>query len=219
VGYLGDFLFTPEQVRARTGTLSGGERNRLLLARLLSQPANVLVLDEPTNDLDVETLELLEEVLSEFPGTVLVVSHDRSFLNNVVTSTLAFEGKGRVCEFAGGYDDYLLQSKGRETGDKVAGDTKPKKTKETPTSSEGRGGKAKPKKLTWKESRELETLFASIETLEADIEARHGALADPNFYKDNTAEAMAEQTQKCKQVEDKLAETYRRWEELESRAG
>ena len=217
VGYLGDFLFTPEQVRARTETLSGGERNRLLLARLLSQPANVLVLDEPTNDLDVETLELLEEMLMDFPGTVLVVSHDRSFLNQVVTSTFAFEEKGQVRQYAGGYDDYVLQSRARRASDPVSSGTRPQKVKATSSPGARRDGTAKPQKRTWKESRELKDLPARIEEIEADLQDRHAALADPNFYKENSPREVTNKTQTSKQLEDELQQAYRRWEELESK--
>ena len=126
IGYLGDFLFTPDRARSPVRVLSGGEKNRLLLARLFSRPANILILDEPTNDLDAETLELLEELLLEYEGTILLVSHDRDFLNSVVTSTLVFEGKGKVQEYAGGYDDWLSQRPVRKEG---------RSTKETPTSS------------------------------------------------------------------------------------
>lgn len=219
VGYLGDFLFTPQQVRAKTETLSGGERNRLLLARLLSRPANVVVLDEPTNDLDIETLELLEEMLMDFPGTVLVVSHDRSFLNHIVTSTFAFEGKGRVREYAGGYDDYVLQSRGRQTADPVSRGAKPQKAKPASSPRTRRDGTAKPQKLTWQESRELKDLPARIEGLEADLQERHNALADPNFYKQSSPQEVTDKTQMSKRLEADLAQAYQRWEELESRAG
>ena len=216
VGFLSDFLFTPEQVRAKVSTLSGGERNRLLLARLLTQPANVLVLDEPTNDLDVETLELLEELMLDFPGTVLVVSHDRSFLNNVVTSTFAFMGNGLVQEYAGGYDDYRLQSQGQT----AASQSKPK-AKATPPNRPAdtrRDGTAKPKKLTWKESKELEALPARLEEMEVELEGLHRQLADPEFYKSNNEQQVANVTQQSKQLEEQLQAAYQRWEELEERS-
>ncbi|MCR4376208.1 MAG: ATP-binding cassette domain-containing protein, partial [Acidobacteria bacterium] len=176
-GYLEDFLFPPARARSQVKALSGGERNRLLLARLFTRPANVLVLDEPTNDLDIETLELLEAQLATFDGTVLLVSHDRAFLNNVVTSTLACEGDGVVREYVGDYDDWLRQrpssgSTGSTGSTAAAGST-------------GSTGSTVPanKKLSFKEQREFDALPAQIETLERSIAAGEATLADPDFYR------------------------------------
>lgn len=214
IGYLADFLFTPAQIRAKVENLSGGERNRLLLARLLAQPANVLVLDEPTNDLDVETLELLEEMLLDFQGTVLLVSHDRSFLNNVVTSTLAFDPDGRIREYAGGYDDYLVQSSHQvaQTPPKARPESKaPKEKRDKPKDP------LKPKKLTWKETQELKDLPASIEAMEGELGELHTQLAHPSFYKTTSVKVVAQITQKVSELEAALQAAYALWEDLESR--
>jgi ATP-binding cassette subfamily F protein uup len=217
VGFLGDFLFSPQQVRAKVETLSGGERNRLLLARLLIQPANVLVLDEPTNDLDIETLELLEEMLLEFPGTVMVVSHDRSFLNNVVTSTFAFEGNGLVREYAGGYDDYILQRQHEQPQTASPLKTQDPKPKTKSSSDTHRNGAAKSKKLTWKETQELAALPTRIEEREAALGRLHATLADPQFYKDRSETKVVALTQEMQQIASELKDAYLRWEELEGR--
>jgi ATP-binding cassette subfamily F protein uup len=206
IGYLGDFLFTPDRARSPVRILSGGERNRLLLAKLFAKPSNVLVLDEPTNDLDMETLELLEELLMEYKGTVLLVSHDRAFLNNVVTSTIVFEGGGRLQEYAGGYDDWLEQrpvvapGKG---GKKAAG--KPRPQAAAPA----------PRKLAFKESRELEGLPKKIEELEAEQDRLYRDLADPVFCQ--VIDGGVSQAQvRLKELEGLLAALYLRWEELEA---
>ena len=206
IGYLRDFLFTPDRARSPVSILSGGERNRLLLAKLFARPSNVLVLDEPTNDLDIETLELLEELLMEYKGTVLVVSHDRAFLNNVVTSTLVFEGEGRVQEYAGCYDDWLRQgSVHQEKVDPV----KKEKKERIKTKPEG------PRKLTFKETRELEELPGRIETLEQEQTRLYGKMADESFYKDDGNEvAMA--NARLGELVKLLGEAYARWEELET---
>ena len=170
IGYLQNFLFTPAQARAPITSLSGGERNRLLLARLFTRPSNVLVLDEPTNDLDAEALELLEAMLSDYTGTVLLVSHDRTFLNNVATSTLVFEGEGRVGEYVGGYDDWLRQRPQEETETRPAPKVKKGKPRALP---------AGPRRLTFKEQRERETLPDTIEALEEEKQTLYAALADP----------------------------------------
>ncbi len=173
-GYLQDFLFSPERARSPVRALSGGERNRLLLARLLTRPANVLVLDEPTNDLDLETLELLEQQLVDWPGTLLIVSHDRRFLDNVVTSTLAFEGDGKVGEYVGGYEDYLRQRAGTRKTRREAPRTRrevPKTRREAPKSPSGKTGK---KKRTFKEEREYTELPDRIAALEAEQKAAAG---------------------------------------------
>jgi ATP-binding cassette subfamily F protein uup len=219
IGYLQDFLFTPDRARSPVRILSGGERNRLLLAKLFTRPSNLLVMDEPTNDLDVETLDLLEELLQEYPGTLLLVSHDREFLNNVVTSTLALSGDGQVRESVGGYDDW------RE-GSAVAAQASRPKVRATvkasppraapPASSSGQPGK--PRRLTFNESRELEALPGAITVLESEQETLHRTLSDPAYYR-TAGEAVARLTARLAALEGELAEAYRRWEELESRRG
>jgi ATP-binding cassette subfamily F protein uup len=210
IGYLRDFLFSPERVRLPVRFLSGGERNRLLLAKLFAKPANVIVLDEPTNDLDVETLELLEERLVNFAGTVLLVSHDRTFLNNVVTSTIVFDDDG-VREFVGGYDDWLRQRK--PAPDKRAAKTPaPRATAQT----SGQATAVK-RRLSFKENRELETLPAVIERCELDIAELHRVMAEPAFYQQPGPHIAAEQA-RLEALEEQLALAYQRWEELE-RAG
>ncbi|HEV3003606.1 MAG TPA: ATP-binding cassette domain-containing protein, partial [Pirellulales bacterium] len=208
IGYLQDFLFSPEQARQAVKRLSGGERNRLLLARLFTRPSNVLVLDEPTNDLDLETLELLEELLADYQGTVLVVSHDREFLNNVVTSTLVFEGQGQVKEYAGGYDDWLRQRKD-VTGPSAAPAARPARPAGVLPPAE------RPRKLSFKEQRELDALPETIGTLEAEQQQVHRLLADPAFYRQAGA-AIAETKSRLSAIEAKLAEAYGRWEALEA---
>jgi ATP-binding cassette subfamily F protein uup len=201
IGYLKDFLFTPERAQTPVGVLSGGERNRLLLARLFTRPCNVLVLDEPTNDLDQETLELLEELIGDFAGTVLVVSHDREFLNNTVTSCFVFEGGGRVVEYAGGYDDWLAQRpRAEEPEPPRAKAPKPK----VPAT----------RKLTWKESRELDDLPGRIETLEADIAALQERMNDPDFYT-NDHTVVAAEAARLEVLESELDALLTRWDELE----
>ncbi len=217
IGYLSDFLFTPMQIRAKVENLSGGERNRLLLARLLTQPANVLVLDEPTNDLDVETLELLEEMLLDFQGTVLLVSHDRTFLNNVVTSTLAFDPDGIVREYAGGYDDYLLQSGARFSKEQQSKGKSQSKAKPAKVKKAKSDDLQKPKKLTWKETKELKELPGRIESMEEQVRDLHAQLADPSFYKSTPEKEVAQITQKTHDLGAELQIAYARWEDLESR--
>jgi ABC transport system ATP-binding/permease protein len=207
IGYLEDFLFTPEQATEPVSRLSGGERNRLLLARLLTKPSNVLVMDEPTNDLDVETLELLENLLVEYPGTLLLVSHDREFLNNVVTSTLVLEGEGRVKEYAGGYDDWLRQRPAEPVPDKAEA----AKEKTTPVIKQ----EQRPRRLTFAEQRELESLPERIEVLEAEIGELHRAMASPTYYRQNPSE-IVKTSAHVQALEKELAEAYRRWEDLEA---
>ncbi|MGO8688715.1 MAG: ATP-binding cassette domain-containing protein [Thermoguttaceae bacterium] len=202
IGYLADFLFTAEQACAPVARLSGGERNRLLLARLFTKPSNVLVMDEPTNDLDLETLELLEELLGEYAGTLLLVSHDREFLNNVVTSTLALEGEGRVKEYAGGYDDWLRQ-RPEEPPPLVA--AKPPAARPSPP---------RPRRLTYMEQRELDALPQRIEALEAELGRLHQRMAEPEFYREAPAEIVRVKN-RLQSLQGELAEAYRRWEELE----
>lgn len=201
IGYLKDFLFTPERAQTSVSVLSGGERNRLLLARLFTRPCNVLVLDEPTNDLDQETLELLEELIGDFSGTVLVVSHDREFLNNTVTSCFVFEGGGRVVEYAGGYDDWLAQRP--EVEDKAPALPKPEQVK-TP----------KARKLTYKETRELDALPGRIDTLEADIAQLQERMNDPDFYA-NDHTVVAAEAARLEVLESELDTLLTRWDELE----
>jgi ATP-binding cassette subfamily F protein uup len=206
VGYLEDFLFSREQVAAPVARLSGGERNRLVLARLFTRPSNVLVMDEPTNDLDVETLELLEDMLLEYPGTLLLVSHDREFLNNVVTSTLALEGEGRVKEYAGGYDDWLRQ---RQPEAAPAAEPAPVKAAPARTVKERR------RRLTYNEQRELEALPERIVALEAELSQWQASMADPALYRQDPAEIVKAKT-RLQSLEKDVAEAYRRWEELET---
>ena len=206
ISYLQDFLFSPQRARSPVSSLSGGERNRLLLARLFCKPANLLVMDEPTNDLDVETLELLEELLLEYEGTLLLVSHDRAFLNNVVTSTLVFEGEGEINEYVGGYDDWIRQRKVETAAvEKSKPVNKPAPTPKT---------EANKKKLSYKEKQELEALPKQIEALEAEQEQLHQQLADPEFYRTG-GDAVTTKTDRLKAVETELEQAYSRWEELE----
>jgi ATP-binding cassette subfamily F protein uup len=207
IGYLEDFLFTSEQAAEPVSRLSGGERNRLLLARLLTKPSNVLVMDEPTNDLDIETLELLEELLVEYPGTLLLVSHDREFLNNVVTSTLVLEGEGRVKEYAGAYDDWLRQRQVEPAPER----SEPSKERTKPATLP----KARPRRLTYAEQRELEALPEQIGAFEAQMGELHRAMADPAFYRQDPAEIVSTNT-RLQSLEKDLAAAYQRWEVLET---
>jgi len=192
IGYLQDFLFTPIQSRNAVANLSGGERNRLLLARLFLRPSNVLVLDEPTNDLDIETLDLLEEYLLNYPGTVLVVSHYREFLNNVVTSTIAMEGNGIAKEYVGGYDDWVRQSKTTVVIEQQPEKAPPKQIRQKQTSE-------KPRKLSFKEKKELEAIPKLIEKLEKEQQQLHDAMASPDFYK--KCEDIAAVTARLKELD------------------
>ncbi len=207
VTYLQNFLFTPDRARSPISQLSGGERNRLLLARLFTQPANLLVLDEPTNDLDLETLELLEELLLDFEGTLLVVSHDREFLDNVTTSTLALEGDGRVVETVGGYSDWARVSKAAKVARQAS--AKPQKA------AKGKLKTAGPRKLTWKEGKELESLPHSIEEKETEQGGLHLEMAEPKLYREAPDKAKEIQ-RRLAVLEEELATCYARWEELDS---
>ncbi|MBK8185500.1 MAG: ATP-binding cassette domain-containing protein [Candidatus Competibacteraceae bacterium] len=209
IGYLGDFLFTPQRVRSPVKSLSGGERNRLLLARLFTQPANLLVMDEPTNDLDLETLELLEELLLEYTGTFLLVSHDRAFLDNVVTSCLVFESDGRIREYVGGYSDWLRQRAAPEPAPAVK--LKPISAPAPKSSKPAASGR-----LGYNERRELEQLPARIEQLEQRQRELHALTADPAFYKQHAA-VVARQLDELKGLEVELEASYGRWEALEAR--
>jgi ATP-binding cassette subfamily F protein uup len=209
IGYLQDFLFTPERARTPVHVLSGGERNRLMLAKLFTRPSNVLVMDEPTNDLDVETLDLLEELLLEYSGTILLVSHDRDFLNNVVTSTLAIGTDGNVREYVGGYDDWLRQSSESATQPSAAtsqAQAKPRRQAE------------RARKLSFKEERELEALPDRIAALEEEQENLHQTLADPEIYRTAGAE-VANLKARLEALETELEGAYLRWEELEEIKG
>ena len=208
-GYLQDFLFSPERARSPVGALSGGERNRLLLARLFTRPANVLVLDEPTNDLDLETLELLEQQLVEWPGTLLLVSHDRRFLDNVVTSTLAFEGNGKVEEFVGGYEDYLRQKLSPQEP------VSPKPAQRAKAGAPERPKALARKKRTFKEEREYQELPDRIHALEDEQKQLQTQLADPQFYKKPGSEIQAA-VDRTERIDRELHEAMARWDELDS---
>jgi ABC transport system ATP-binding/permease protein len=209
IGYLQDFLFTPERARTPVRILSGGERNRLFLARLFSRPSNVLVMDEPTNDLDIETLELLEELLLEYPGTILLVSHDRAFLNNVVTSTMVLEGDGVINEYAGGYDDWQVQRKPA-----VMPDAKAKPTQEI----DGPKAPIVCRPLTSKEQRELEGFPSLIEKFEAEQKEIYTLLTDFNFYQKESSE-IAKTKARSEWLSQELEKAYERWEYLEELSG
>jgi ATP-binding cassette subfamily F protein uup len=213
IGYLEDFLFAPERARSPVSSLSGGERNRLLLARLFAKPANVLVLDEPTNDLDIETLELLEQLLQDYDGTLFLVSHDRTFLDNVVTQTIAAEGDGAWHEYAGGYSDWAAYqaSLARAAGERPKAETRP--VAKTP-------GVARPKvdKLSWKEQRELEALPERIAALETEQGVLTQKLEDPALYQ-RDAQAAQQASARLAAIDDELTGLLERWEALEARIG
>lgn len=208
ISYLKDFLFTPDRSLSPVSVLSGGERNRLLLAKLFTQPSNVIVMDEPTNDLDIETLELLEEVLLNYQGTLLLVSHDRTFLNNLVTSTIVLGGDGDIDEYIGGYDDWLIQKieNGKEA-EKVVNkiDTQPEK----------KNHKEKPRKITFRETKELEALPAAIESLENEKTNIYESMSQPSFYQ-KSGDEIIRINERLETIENELNEYYLRWEELES---
>jgi len=203
ISYMQDFLFSPQRARTPVKALSGGERNRLLLAKLFTKPANMLVMDEPTNDLDVETLELLEELLIEYKGTLLLVSHDRAFINNVVTDSLVFEGDGQVNSYVGGYDDWLRQRSQQES-------------KPTPVKTD----KSKPKatttkKLSYNDQRDYDALPKKIEALDAEMEQIQQSLSDPELYQKDAAK-VAELNARSEAIEAELAQCYERWEALDA---
>jgi ATP-binding cassette subfamily F protein uup len=207
ISYLQDFLFSPDRCRQPVSALSGGERNRLLLAKLFTRPSNILVLDEPTNDLDIDTLDLLEELLIDYKGTVLLVSHDRSFLNNVVTSTLVFEGNAVIKQYIGGYDDWLRQRKAEQ----AATTTKPAATATKASSKTD----AQVKKRSYKVQRELDQLPAEIERLETEIGALSEQMNQPDFYQaERSVTAAIEKN--LATVQEQLNHCYQRWEELET---
>ena len=202
ISYLQDFLFAPERCRQPVKALSGGERNRLLLAKLFTQPSNILVLDEPTNDLDIDTLDLLEELLINYKGTLILVSHDRAFLNNVVTSTLVFEGDGIIKQYVGGYDDWLRQRAVEQptVATPIVASSKPKSTS---------------KKLSYKDQRELDRLPEHIEDLEVQVGEITELIGQPDFYKSERAE-IEKTEQQLAYVQQQLNQSYQRWEELDA---
>ncbi|MCA9402248.1 MAG: ATP-binding cassette domain-containing protein [Candidatus Omnitrophica bacterium] len=204
IGYLQDFLFSPERSRTPVRVLSGGERNRLLLARLFTQTSNVLVMDEPTNDLDVETLELLEELLAEYGGTLILVSHDRAFLNNVVTSTMVMEGEGKISEYVGGYDDWISMTAGNPLDDAPA----PPDPEPAPSAAPVK------RPLTYEEQRELRGLPGIIEKIEARQLKLMDEMARPEFYQQDR-ETINQAKLKLEAIEDELLQVFTRWEELE----
>lgn len=211
MSYLSDFLFSPDRANSPVSTLSGGERNRLMLAKLFTKPFNLLVMDEPTNDLDVETLELLEELLMDYEGTLILVSHDRAFVDNVVTSTLVFEGDAIVNEYVGGYEDWLRQYKNKQSNTKPAAVKKEKQQKPVENKQEE---KKAVKKLTFKDQRELDELPKLIETLDAEQAALTEKMASADFYQQEK-EVVSAATQRLSEIEAELAMAYKRWEELE----
>lgn len=238
LSYLKDFLFTPDRARQPVRALSGGERNRLLLARLFTQPANLLVMDEPTNDLDTETLELLEELLLNFEGTLLLVSHDRALLDAVVTSTLVFEGDGRLTEYVGGYEDWLRQrSRAQAESARVAKPAKSAQSsspsvRSSPSGANGRDKAVSPAttakggdqdalrrdKLSFKEQRELEALPPRIEALETELESLQARMGEGAFYQQSGA-LISQARERLAILEAELSQAYARWELLEARKG
>jgi ATP-binding cassette subfamily F protein uup len=220
---LNDFLFPPRRASSPVRRLSGGERNRLLLARLFAKPANVLVLDEPTNDLDIESLELLEAALQDYDGTLLIVSHDRAFLDNVITQSLAAEGGGRWREYAGGYTDWLRQSKaevenrkseGRAPASASAGDSSLITHHSSPGRESPRSGRVK---LNYKEARALEALPGEISALEAEQHALAARISAPDYYRQSPDILRADQARSA-EIEAQLMEKLERWEALEAKA-
>ncbi|MDH5764574.1 MAG: ATP-binding cassette domain-containing protein [Gammaproteobacteria bacterium] len=205
MSYLSDFLFAPDRANSPVSTLSGGERNRLMLARLFSRPFNMLVMDEPTNDLDVETLELLEELLLDYQGTLLLVSHDRAFLNNVVTSTLVFEGIATVNDYVGGYDDWIRQKQSQIPSNKTA----------SIKSKNPEPKKLVTKKLSYKDQRELDSLPQKIELLEQEIDQLQAMMSNANFYQ-NDKDTITSTTKRFEEAEKELASAFERWEQLDS---
>ncbi len=204
ISYLQDFLFSPDRSRSPVNALSGGEKNRLLLARMFCRPSNVLVLDEPTNDLDFETLDLLEQLLVEYTGTLLLISHDRSFINDVVTSTLSFEGNGVIREYVGGYDDWLRQH---------AANTE--KTRAVQKTASTRSSQKKQSKLSYKHQRELDKLPAKIEQLEQAQRMLHDKMTKADYFKRDREEITSDQ-QELAEIDNKLEQAYQRWEDLDT---
>jgi len=216
MSYLGDFLFAPERARSPVKSLSGGERNRLLLARLFARPANVLVLDEPTNDLDIPTLELLEELLTEYDGTVLLVSHDRAFLDNVATSVIASEGAGKWREYVGGFTDWQIQ---RDRSQQMAQEAQKEAAKEVAAKDAGvPAGRntQRAAKMSFKEQRELEALPAQIAALEAEQKAIGAQLEEGSIFAKDAAEGTR-LTARYAAIDEELLAAMERWDELESK--
>jgi len=211
ISYLGDFLFAPAQANTPVSTLSGGERNRLMLAKLFARPFNLLVMDEPTNDLDVDTLELLEELLMNYEGTLILVSHDRAFVDNVVTSTLVFEGNAEVFEYVGGYEDWLEQYKHKQSKIKT---TTPKKTKQKCKEISAEKSVEQKKKLTFKEQKELDELPKLIEALEIEQTEVTDKMTDVGFYQ-LEKKTISKTTVRLSEIEQELKAAYSRWEQLE----
>ncbi|MDP4944224.1 ATP-binding cassette domain-containing protein [Alishewanella sp. SMS8] len=216
LSYLQDFLFPPLRARTPVRALSGGEKNRLLLAKLFARPSNLLILDEPTNDLDVETLELLEDILQQYQGTVLLVSHDREFVNNTVTSSLLFAGEGKIIELAGGYDEVIAWQKRQQTAQNSKApvknnDKNNSQVEEKPIQASVNNGK----KLSYKEKRELELLPVLIEELDQQVKALQLEVNDAEFFK-GSAEHTQQRLNLLQDTESKLAQAYTRWEELEA---
>lgn len=217
ISYLEDFLFPPQRARSPVKSLSGGERNRLLLARLFARPANVLVLDEPTNDLDIDTLELLENLLQDFSGTLFLVSHDRAFLENTVTQVIAFEGNGNLTEFGGGYDDWQRFTSQRQAEEKASEKTGDKKSEKTAATPAAKPAEKNSKKLSFKEQKELEEIPNQIGALEAEQADIQTQLADGDIYKKSPEKIKPLQDRSAK-IEDLLLQLMERWELLEQKA-
>ena len=213
MSYLGDFLFTPQRANAPVKMLSGGERNRLLLARLFARPANVLVLDEPTNDLDIDTLDLLEDLLQSYDGTVFLVSHDRTFLDNVVTSTIAYEGDGLWREYEGSVQDWLIQSRRSRALASPAPTLVEDSSKNTPQPSNDKREQLLKKKLSYKEQREFDQLPEQIAALEAEQKGIQEALADGSLYAKDPARAATLHARDG-EIEDLLMTALERWSAL-----
>jgi ATP-binding cassette subfamily F protein uup len=213
ISYLGDFLFAPERARSPVKSCSGGERNRLLLARLFTQPANVLVLDEPTNDLDIETLELLEELLANYDGTLFLVSHDRAFLDNVVTQVIAFEGDGKLMEYVGGYEDWVRVKKFQSAAEAA----KPAAPPARPPAAPAQAEKPRQSKLGYKEARELEELPKRIETLEREQGEIAAHFADGSIFRTDPKRAKQLQA-RSEEIEAEVLAAMGRWEELERKS-
>jgi ATP-binding cassette subfamily F protein uup len=212
--YLRDFLFPPERLHAPVSMLSGGERNRLLLARLFAKPSNLLVMDEPTNDLDAETLDLLEEMVADYAGTLLLVSHDRAFLDNVVTSTLVFEGGGAVHEYVGGYSDWLRQRRSSAVSTRAASSARSGAA--PPASASGPAAAPKPRKLSYKDQRELDGMPALIQRLEAEQARLSGLIGDPELFR-KSPDAAAAAVKAMEAIQGELEAAFSRWEALEAR--
>jgi ATP-binding cassette subfamily F protein uup len=219
-GYLADFLFPPQRAQAPVSTLSGGERNRLLLARLFAQPSNLLVLDEPTNDLDIDSLELLETTLADYPGTLILVTHDRAFMDNVATQSLVAEGDGVWKEYAGGYSDWLAQS-AFAAGDAKEGNAKEGRARADASTAKGavagpRSPKSAKQRLSYMEQRELDALPAQIESLESEQNELQTQMARADYHRRGTAQIQQER-ERFEQIETSLARCFERWAELEAR--